>query len=208
MEIESYDPYHIGIKLKSHVDLKTFEKKIKENLKKNNFVVTDENITNSPLPKSEIIGKKDNVNILLNTVSWAINSVGDNPNDVIKLFEEVCDIVKTSGYEKEATIDFYEIITNIMIKTDKKPIELLNKNLNFDLKFLADNNKLNVIGVRVSDKLSIEGTDFTQIIIEPQPTSPNNRMVVRVIFRSSNREKINVFHNTLENKISNFFKQF
>ena len=208
MEIESYDPYHIGIKLKSHVDLKAFEKKIKKNLKKKNFVVNEENITDSPIPKSDILGKKGNVNILLNMVSWAINSVGDKPNDVIKIFNEVFDTIQSSGYEEDATINFYEIITNISIKTNKKPIELLNKNLKLDLKYLANNDKLNVLGVRIGDKLPEDGTDFTQIIIEPKPTSPNNRMLIVVGYRSSKKEKLNTFHYDLNTKINKFLKQF
>ena len=141
-------------------------------------------------------------------VSWAINIVGDKPNDVIKFFEEVFNIIQSSNYEEEATIDFYELITNVSIKTDKKPIELLNKNSNLDLKYLAYNGKLNVLGVRIGNKISKVEKDFTQIVIEPKPTSPNNRILIRVVFRSSKKEKVYAFHGSLNTRINNFLKQF
>ena len=65
MNIESYEPFHIGIKLINTLSLPAFRKRLIEGMKGNGFTV----IANNELDvdnKKEIIAKNDNARIEFN----------------------------------------------------------------------------------------------------------------------------------------------
>jgi len=201
MNVESFEPYHIGTKLIPDIDLNIFLEKITKVIEQNEYEVPKEPISNIQIIGSptKIIGVKNDVRIELNFAAQALNVIGRNPSDVFDIFEEVQDLLPSIGYEIDATVLFYEIISTIIIKTDKDPVELLKKSTRLDFTAFEDIYDLGVIGLRISNME--KNNILFNLIIEPNKTSPNSRFSVQLQFRSKEKEKIQFINNELENKI-------
>lgn len=207
MEIESFEPYHIGTKLKPTVDIGLLKKKLKNKLKEKEYKVYDSETQNDlMLPNMETLATKEDVRVMFNPLAHAINSVGDNPDNVMNVFQEVNKIILELDYEEKSTISFYEIVTSISIKSKTTPIEILNKHSNLVLNLFKDCGNLNVIGLRLSDKLPEDNSEYTEVVIEPKPTSPNKYLLTSIIYRSQDKVKIIEFHNNLRPNIQKILK--
>lgn len=203
MNIESFEPYHIGMKLIPDINLNILMDKIKNVLGQKEYEVTKElkiekySIKiNSP---TEILGTKNDVTVELNFAAQALNVIGNNPSNVFKIFEEVQDFLPTIGYEINASALFYEILSTIIIKTDKNPIELLNKSTRLDCTAFEEINHLGVIGLKIGSMET--DTNLFNLIIEPNKTSPTSRFLVQLQFRSKERDQINVISDVFETRI-------
>jgi len=203
MNVESFEPYHIGTKLIPDIDLNILKEKIKKVLEEKEYEVTKESTIDNFQIKigspTEILGVKNDVKVELNFATQALNVIGRNPSDVFKIFEEFQDFLPTIGYEINATVLFYEIISTIIIETDKNPIELLNKSTILDYKAMEEIDNLGVIGLKISN-MEKDNILFN-LIVEPSKTSPNSRFSVQLQFRSKERDQIKFFNNELEMKI-------
>jgi len=117
--IESYEPYHIGSKIASYVNNRSLATKIYEHFEKkeeNNIDLNEEIFSRESLlsPVVNILTKKkEKVAIQLNLAANALNVVGNKPNDVYELSQELVKALPELGFELISTFLYYEIITNI-----------------------------------------------------------------------------------------------
>ena len=206
MEIESFEPYHIGTKLKPTVDIIQLKKKIKDKLKEYKYKLLEDTSSDSMLPHIEDLAIKNDVRVVLNTLAHAINTIGDDPDKVINIFQEVNKLVLNSGYEEKSTVAFYEIITHVNIKVENSPKEILNKHSKLVMEYFKEFGKLNTIGIRLSDNLPEDSSEYTDIVIEPKSTSPNTYLLISITFRSLDKEKIIDFSKNVKANIQKIIK--
>lgn len=210
LEIESYEPYHIGNKLNPATNFDSLKTKLKEKLKTTGYSVTEKTpsgqqiILDLPI---ETLGTKNDVRVELNHIAQALNVVGAKPENVTEIFTEITSILPDIGYELDKTCLFYEIVASIIIKSDDKPIDILNKSVNLDLKPLSiDELNLNIVGMRIGGENTEKGKSFT-LAIEPNVTSPSSRFLVRLQYRSKENSDIGLFYRDLNTKITGLISQ-
>lgn len=206
MEIESFEPYHIGTKLMPNVDMLLLKKKIKNKLKNCKYKIIEDSSSNSILSQMENLALKNEVSVVLNPLSHALNTIGDNPDKVIGIFQEVNKLMFGLDYEEKSTVAFYEIVTNVSIKVKTKPIEILNKHSKSLLEVIKGIGQLNTTAVRLSDKNPQDAKEYTEITIEPKPTSPNTYLIVSIILRSLDIKKIIDFTKNMNTHIQKIIK--
>ncbi|OYT53860.1 MAG: hypothetical protein B6U72_04535 [Candidatus Altiarchaeales archaeon ex4484_2] len=204
MEIEAYDRCHIGIKLKPIVDLNILKEKIEKILPEHGYKPVSEAFVDaeSRVIKKGVIGAKENTNVELNYVAHALNTVGKEPTSVLNIFKEVTQFLSDIGYDPKAIVLFYEVLTNMNMKSNKNPRDILSKSSKIDLSPLEDIEDIGVTGVLISNKEEAQEYELFSLIIEPNPTSPRNRFAVRLQYRSRDTGDIISFQESLEDKIT------
>ncbi|UCC91624.1 MAG: hypothetical protein JSV39_04950, partial [Candidatus Aenigmatarchaeota archaeon] len=190
MKIESYKPYHIGIKLKPYVDLDALKNDIIETLKtKGGYKITSKRKIDLGDVKigfhlvGETIATKDDTKIQLDFSANALNSIGKDQKEVINVFKQLIEIMPKKGYDLKATISFYEIISIVFIseielekmfknvlKINQKRIDSLGLNIQTD-------------GFRLKSPKEIPSADF---IFEPNPTNPKKSLSLKLSYRCNN----------------------
>ena len=206
MEIESFEPYHIGTKLMPNVDILLLKKKIKSKLKDYKYKIIEDSSSDSILSQMENLALKNEVSVVLNLLARALNTIGDNPDKVIGIFQEVNKLMFELDYEEKSTVDFYEIVTNVSIKVKTKPIEILNKHSKSLLELTKGIGQLSTTAIRLSDKTLQDTKEYTEITIEPKPTSPNTYLFVSIVFRSKNIQKIVDFTKNINTNLQKIIK--
>lgn len=202
MKIESYEPYHIGTKLNPYINFDALKEKLKTELGKRGYELSKEVVT-EPIkitPSREFLATKNNTKVELNLSAQALNVIGSAPKNVLETFNELMNLLPTLGYETDAAIVFHEILANVNIKTDEKPLEILNKSTRIKFKLLKDIGDLGLTAIRISN-VREDDEDLVNLIIEPNPASPATRFIISLLFRSKARNKIELFHDQLEKKI-------
>ena len=207
MEIESFEPYHIGTKLMPNVDILLLKKKIKNKLKDFKYKIIEDSSSDSILPQMENLALKNDVRVVLNSLVHALNTIGDNPDKVLSIFQEVNKLMFELDYEEKSTVAFYEIVTNVSIKVKTKPVEILNKHSKSLLELIKGIGQLSTTAIRLSDKNPQDTKEYTEISIEPKPTSPNTYLFVSIVFRSQNIQKIINFTKNINDNIQNIIKK-
>lgn len=203
MEIESYEPYHIGTKLNPNVDLDILRNKMESVLKEKEYEIVKRPKIELPIKiglPTEVLGVKKDVRVELNFDAHALNVIGGKPDDVLEIFNEIIPSLSNLGYELEATALFYEIVTNLIIRLDRNPREILNEFSKVNLEPFREVGDINVIAMRVGTWISKEHELMT-LTIEPSPLSPSNRFVLRIRFQSKEKEKIESFHTKLNDRV-------
>lgn len=203
MEIESYELYHIGTKLNPNVNLDVLKNKMESALKEKEYEIVEKPKIELPIKiglSIEVLGIKKDVKVELNFDAHALNVVGRKPDDVFEIFNEIIPSLSSLGYELEATVLFYEIVTNLIIKSERNPREILNKSSKVNLEPWREVGDINVIGMRVGTWISKEH-ELMSLIIEPSPVSPSNRFVLKLRFQSKEKEKIGSFHTKLNDRV-------
>lgn len=208
MEIESYEPYHIGNKLNPAMNFDSLSMKLKEELKTNGYSVPEKTFSvGLNLVFVEILGTKDGTRVELNYLAQALNVVGARPERVTEIFAEVSSILQNLGYETGTTTLFYEIITSIVIRTNGRPVDILNRSSSLDLGHLSvDEMNMNIIGLKIGGENPEKGKLFT-LSIEPNVTSPNSRLLVRLHYKSREKPDIELFNRDLNTKIVGLINQ-
>lgn len=204
MEIELYDLCHIGIKFRPIVDLNMLKGKIEKILPEHGYESVDKAFVDarSSVITKGVIGAKKNTNVELNYVARALNTVGKEPTSVLDIFKEVTQFLSDIGYDPKAIVLFYEILTNMNIKSNKNPRDILTKSSRIDLGPLEDIKDIGVTGVLISNKEEAQEYELFSLIIEPNPTSPRNRFAIRLQYRSKDTEDIISFQESLEDRIA------
>lgn len=210
MDIESYEPYHIGNKLNPATNFDGFKTKLKEKLKNTGYSVTEKTLSGQQIILDlpiETLGTKNDVRVELNHLAQALNVVGTKPESVTEIFTEITSILPDIGYELDKTSLFYEIIASIVIKSDDKPTDILNKSVNLDLgTFSLNDIDMNIIGMRIGGENIEKGKSFV-LTIEPNVTSPSSRFLVKLQYRSRDIEIVKSFHSDLDSKIIGLISQ-
>lgn len=207
MKIEGYEPFHIGIKLIPAVGLPQFKDKIKAALKKRKYAVVTQETQNNVLLQSEKLGTKKDVSVDLNHTANALNSSGKTPKNVIATFKELLDILKHGGYDIKASASFFEIIANITIKTDKKPVDILHSACTLDVSSLKRIRDLKIEGIKIGNSIRNDPNEFFGMAIEPKSTNPNERLNVNILFRSKDQNEIIGYEDKIGKHIYALIKQ-
>lgn len=207
MKVDTYNICHIGIKLKPNVDLNVLKDKIGKILPEKGYELVNQVFTDGKgVIQKGIIGKKENTNIELNYVSYALNTVGKEPPAVLTVFKELHQFLSDIDYDPKAIITFYEIFITGNIKSDKNPIDLLKKSSKIDLSSLAHISGISVDGLLISNKNVAQEYEIFSLIIEPEPTNPRNIFSIKLQYQSKDKENIISFQESLEDIISKIIK--
>lgn len=217
MKIESYEPFHIGSKFIYYVDkahllgklYEYYENNMEEGFKLNADVLKGDQ---SFLPIFNIItNPKEKLTLQMNLSSNALNVIGNDPNKVVAFFIKLMNNLPELGFELDSTFKFYEIITNIILlleAEDKSSGEIFNKfssNLFENLEIIPS---LKVNHIRFSDELvSKENDEIFNLEILPNRTSPNKRIILKILKRSKNYNELTQFQKELDNLIKNIYEQ-
>ncbi len=210
LEVESYEPYHIGNKLNPATNFDSLKTKLKEKLKTTGYSVTEKMLSGQQIILGlsiETLGTKNDVRVELNHIAHALNVIGTKPESVTEIFTEITSILPDIGYELDKISLLYEIIASIIIKSDGKPIDILNKSVNLDLTSLSmDELNMNIIGMRIGGENTEKGKSFA-LAIEPNVTSPSSRFLVKAKYWSKETVDIELFYKDLDTKIINLISQ-
>lgn len=212
LQIESYEPYHIGNKLNPATNFDSLKKKLKEKLQTAEYKITEETLSGQQVifdKPIEVLGLKNDVRIELNHLAQALNVIGTNPENVSSIYMEINSFLPEIGYEIENLSLFFEIVTSIIVKSDgKSPKEILNDSikLNMGSFFINDIQNTNIIGIRIGGENTENDNNFT-LSIEPSTTSPNSRFMLNLRYRSKDKENIQIFHQELDEKIMQLLTQ-
>lgn len=216
MEIESYEPFHIGSKFRYYVDnlilaklYEYYEKNKKKDFELNSDILSGDKYI-SPIINI-ITNKKEKLTIQLNLSANALNYIGNEPERVVELFMELLEKLPELGFELKATFSFYEILTNVIIKLeeqDKKPNEIFEKfssNILTDLKNVPD---LGINYIRFTNKLvQVDDDERFNLEVSPNRTSPDKRIILKILNRSNDYKKIIEFQKNLEESIKEIFNK-
>ena len=203
MEIERYEPYHIGIKLEPGHDMGVLWDRLRRALSaRSDYKVLGEPQIGQAIgiaPGKVVLAVKDDVRIELNFPAAALNTIGESPKKVSDTFKEVAsEILPSEDYDMDIVVSFYEILTNVTIKSDKKPTEILNNSMKLDLELLKQRN-VSVSGLKLSNEFTLRDRGrLTEVIVEPSATSPRDKFKVSLQYRSVDKEEIVQFHEKVE----------
>ena len=211
LEIESYEPYHIGNKLNPVTNFDGLKTKLKEKLEVSGYSITEKSPSGQQIilgMPSEVLGIKNDVRVELNHLSQALNVIGTNPHDVSSVFKEITSFLPDIGYEIENLSLFFEIVASIIIKSSSIPIENLENSVNLDFSQFNINDipDIGIIGMRIGGENATKSNNFT-LAIEPSPTSPNSRFLLRLQYRSKDKENVEMFYQDLDGKLKNLLNQ-
>lgn len=210
LNIESYEPYHIGNKLNPATNFDGLKTKLKEKLKTIGYSVTEKTPTGQQIFLDlpiETLGTKNDVRVELNHLAQALNVVGTKPESVTEIFTEITSILPDIGYELDKTSLFYEIVASIVIKSDDKPTDILNRSVNLNIGTLSLNDlDMNIISMKFGGENIEKGKSFV-LSIEPNVTSPSSRFLVKLQYRSRDMGIVKSFHSDLDSKIIGLISQ-
>jgi len=185
----------------------SFKEKVKKELKKQGYEIPKEVVIEPMKLPRVVLGIKGDTKVELNLSSQAVNVTGTSPKSVMDVFKQLMTLLPSLGYELEAAIGFHEIIANINIKTTEKPLEMLKKSSKIKFKLLKDIGNIGLTALRIGNVKEEKEGEIINFIIEPNPSSPNTRFLVRFMFRTIDRDKLEAFHEKLENKILEIMTQ-
>jgi len=195
----------IGLKLNQNIQINSIEK-LREILPEMGFEVASQTpnmqgpgISLKIGPSTEIMGIKDGVEFKINKNTHSINIEGEDPESVKKIFNEMPDIFNKIKYDINETIIFYEIITNIIIRTDNNPRDVIRNSCKINLDSLSDlNTQVSAIKINSVDE---ESRKLLGLIIEPKAGNPHKFYFVNLIFRSPTINELDQFYQELPDKI-------
>jgi len=202
MKIESFDPYHIGIKL-NNVNFQIFRQKIIKTMKSLEMPISakDEMPFNVPI---EILTSDGETRIELNYSSLAINTIGNDPHKTNELFSKLTKVLTTIGYELDSLVIFYEVQTNINIKLDTSPLELVSKSVSCNLESWKElHSGVSVNGIKIELVDNELGAQSLAIVVYPNPIRPKHYLLVSVRYQHIEDDKIIDFGNKIEKRVLN-----
>ena len=209
MKIESYEPFHVGIKLINTISLPAFRKRLIEGMKKQGFTVVANEEYDSD-NKTETIAKNDNAKIEFNYPLFALNTVGSVPKKVADEFEKLVNLLTSLDYELEnALVSFYDILSNVIIHSDEDAIKLINNSVKCSLepwKEINPNVQISALKIDLSD---LEyGKEQMTITVGHNPVRPKSSLVLGFRYQLIEKDKVIEFCNKIDERISNFISSF
>jgi len=216
MEIESYEQFHIGIKLNpntlsSDILMKNLKRGLKEKgyqtEKLPNATVLDTTTGTLSQEMKVILAEKSGVEVSFNITKTALNYVGDNPSSVRDAFKDSIQIFEKLEFELDKIFFFYEIILRMNVKTDNDPIEVIKNSSNLNLKPLEDIGDLSVQTINITPKDKDPSShNWFNMVIEPKLASPHSRYYIYLLYRSPSKSELLNFQEGLEERIKNMIK--
>jgi hypothetical protein len=215
MEIESYELFHIGIKLNPNtLNLEVLVKNLKPGLEEMGYLTTEEpskatvDVTTGALTQEKIVlAKKEGVEVSFNILKIALNYVGDNPCSVRDAFRDSIKIFERLEFELDKIFLFYEILVRMNIKTDKTPTEVIKNSSNLNLEPLEDIGDLAVQTIKITPKDKDPSSyNWFNLVIEPKLASPRSRYYIYLLYRSPSKDELLNFQEGLEDRIKNMIE--
>lgn len=208
MEIQSYEPFHIGIKINPSMPIATLRKKLLPKLKESGFSVdTPDELAPNVTPQNEVIALDGKNRIELNYQLSSLNTVGEEPKSTTETFQKLLSLISKLGYEIKGIATSIDVVTNVFIKTDKDPTELINSSVKCDLKPWRElNENANVNGIKIDLVDEEYGKESLRLLIGPSSYSPTTQAVLTVRYLSTEAEDIIDFGKKLEERIMRFMK--
>ena len=209
LKIETYEPYHIGIKLTNALALPAFRKRIISALsEQTDFVVSGD--TFDGLSPNDVIAKINDVRIEINYQSQALNVIGDKPETTTTVFKKLLDILESLDYELEDTlVVFYEVLSNVLVSVDEDYSKVLTNSVSCNLdgfKELNPNVKVSTVKIDFVDKES--GKESLDLVIGSNPVRPKTSMIFSFKYRTSKKEKTLDFSDKIEERVLTLLKSF
>lgn len=202
MKIQSYVPYHLGIKLADYINLKNLKIQLNKILKEKKYKIVQSGEL-IPFEKNrEIIASKNDILVEIYYNANAINSivkVTDDHQPVIDVFQDITNSLIALDYNLKNTIDFYELVSNIVIISKNKPIQCLNQLLNIDFGEFKDFGKLSCTGFKLRSEKNTG--EYFDLVIEPKLSNPDKLFYVRAVFKTEDYDSILDMHNIFPNEI-------
>lgn len=209
VDILSFEPYHIGTKLQAHVDVGILGNKLREYLKAKDYVLPSrvpvEFLTSIPAT-AQVLGSKDGVRVWFNIAVLALNVTGPDPDKVHEVFKEINKALSELGYNLDAVVVFYEVLTTIIVASSAPPTQCINRSVHVDLGSMKDLGEVVVDSFRVVNVKPTEEQGVLNLVVEPNPNNPDKSYSARLQFRSSKPAQIETFHSSLKDKILNVIK--
>jgi hypothetical protein len=199
--VEEYSPFLIGIKLLQGLPLDSIKKEMKNILgKSEGYTVPSESMGDIGIKIGlpiESLGLKNDVEVKLNLQTESFNIIGDEPEKVNSIFEEIYGFLPDLPYDIDSLISFYEITASVGIKTDSKaPKDILNDSFNINLDNITENINPNIslAGFRISSlATNLDQNDFFDLVIEPKMGSYSNRFLVQLRYQTKDKNNITKF---------------
>lgn len=199
-KINSYEPFVVGMKFKPDIDINSIIENVKNVLKDKEFEIPPPSQGNIKFgPPVETIGLKNNVEFKINLQTQAINIEGDNIEDVISIVEQTPGYLEDAGFDMLNTIEFNEIIANVIVDNNENPRDVINKSCTIDLNNLSDLDT-SVTGIKI-DSIGESSKELVNFIIQPRVGNPNKLYHIHSVYRFGNLEKIIDMSKELPNKI-------
>ncbi len=218
MRIESFDPFHIGSKLRyinesQSILIKLFKYYEKDIPK--DFELQKGNQINPFLsPTINILShKSENITMHFNYSSSALNVSGSSlkePDLVVSLFRDLLKDLEDIGFELESIFAFYEIIARatILLEDDLKPPDVIQKFSPQIFKTIEPIQDLELNIVKFSNEsVTKRIEDLVSLEISPNRTSPHSRMTFRMIYRNDKSEEIIKFQENIRSLIEQIFNK-
>jgi hypothetical protein len=155
---------------------------------------------------AQVLGSKDGVRIWFNIPGLALNVTGQDPDKVNEVFKETNKALSELGYDLNAAVAFYEVVTTIILASEVPPTECINKSVHVDLGSMKDLGEVVVDSLRIVNLKPTEEQGVLMLVVEPNPNNPDKSYSARLLFRSSKPEQIEALHSTLKDKIINVIK--
>lgn len=218
MRIESFDPFHIGSKLRYINESQRILSKLFNYYKKDvpkDFELQKENQINPFLsPTNNILShKSEDITMHFNYSSNALNVSGRILQEldlVVFLFRNLLKDLEDMGFELESIFAFYEIIANatILLEDDMKPLNVIQKFSPQIFKTIESIKDLELNIVKFSNELDTKKIEnLVSLEIYPNRTSPHTRMTFRIIYRNEKSEEIIKFQENIRSLIKQIFNK-
>ena len=209
MDIESYDLYHIGIKLNTNVlNFDMIKKNLLPKLAEKDFNIVEEPKATLDLKtgilKSEniILAEFDGVEVKFNMSTMALNFVGDNPEIVRKAFEDCIGSIEDIGWDLNQVFLFFELAIKATLKTDNNPIVVIKNSSKINLEQFEGINNIAVSAIKVtSEGKDPSNKNWFNLVIEPKLVSPTTRYSIGVLFRHESKDEMLAFQVGVEEMI-------
>ena len=203
-EIESFEPYHIGIKLQANVNLDILGNKLRRMFKEKGYEISEKSVAQMNIPilsPRDVLALKNGVRVEFNLPARALNTIGSEPVKVLRSFKEVVQTLSDLDYSLEATIGFYETVATIIVKSEKHPRQMINNGVRINLESFEELGETVVDSLRIVNVEPTEEQGMIRLTIEPNPTSPNTRYLVKVQYRSLTPKGVESFQNEMEKRV-------
>ena len=205
MNIESYEPFHVGIKLANTISLPAFRKRLLTGMKQQGFTIVADDEYDAD-NKTETIAKNNNAKIEFNYPLFALNTVGSNPKQVAEEFEKLMKLLISLDYELEnALVVFYDVFSNVVIHLDEDPAKLIDNSVKCNLDPWKEiNSNAHIAALRI-DVADLEyGKGQMTMTIGPNPVRPKTSLVLGFRSQQLEKDKVIEFCNKIDGRILTF----
>jgi len=201
LKINSYTPYHIGIKLNPSIPIRELRQIILKNAETFNMEPIAGEII-QPNISTEILVKSTDVRIEMNLVALALNTIGENPKKVTDIFEKVVNLLSENNYDLKSLAVFYELVISAHIDHSGDSFKILNKAVKCNITPIKDLvSDMSVHGIKFSIGFDEKETDALSMLVNLSPINPSKLLLLKISYQTRDIEKISGLKNTIDEKL-------